>query len=464
MSNLRIAINGAIQKDSIAEHLQSLRQNTEDFRTLLSQCVPQHESGNVSKPTERTRLKIARCKRVQEAATSFYHAFGLACTKHRKHRGHLKLLTDCATPSHVQFTLLLEQTGFLTSSSALLPPLRLNIESQLTGTLRGMPKSAVEVMQSVALHQKRLRNTDSGAESEEDTCRKKTVPKLKKVVGFADHTYSAVPVQQASRHDFPNFCTNSNLCTHLGTILQQGCRSDTPLGYLDSPGCSKHLIYLASRTQTISLSPDVQESITSLRTLYSRTDRQLSKAERTAIAKQLALAVLQYQATPWLDGSWNSDNILVERNEATPTTILSSTHHHANFDAYLDVSIRGPDERENTSFDSRSRTLIQDWTLFSFGLMLLELAYKTPIRESRMSHDIDPGGNIYNTDYFTAIRMQQNASTKMGSDYSEIVRKCLQPGFSYGSDLAATKLQEAFYEDVIQKLEDLEAKFRAIGL
>lgn len=97
--------------------------------------------------------------------------------------------------------------------------------------------------------------------------------------------------------------------------------------------------------------------------------------------------------------------------------------------------------------------------------MLMGLAYQRPLRNLQEPGDIDYH-NEYNTDYYTADRLHKSmaADTGMGSVYAEVVRKCIQCDFGHGSDLTASKMQEGYYEDVIQKLEDIETGMKSLGL
>lgn len=65
----------------------------------------------------------------------------------------------------------------------------------------------------------------------------------------------------------------------------------------------------------------------------------LLQYERIRIAKHLALAVLQFQATPWLEKSWTSHGILV----SGITNELNGVCQDGE-GPFLDVSIKNPIE------------------------------------------------------------------------------------------------------------------------
>lgn len=460
---LKSKIAHIIKEEQLEEHMRKLKDNTDDFRTLLQQCCTQKERYHVATPSSQTKLKVDRYRRVQEAAGNLYHAFGLACTKHTKHQAHLRVHADCANPSQVQFTLLLKHSGYLAFkplSASDPPPLRLTVESQVVGTFTDAQPSPSTSSMSSSFPTCGKRGRD--LEPDESRTILKT-QKVKKKVGFASIPGAALPVSHFS-DPLPNFCRHSNFCTHVQYLLSQGYRHGHPLGYLDSKGCSKHLIYLSNQTQTITFQAPDKQMLTTFRQLYGRADRQLSRRQVAVLSKQLALAVLQYHTTPWLEDTWNGDHVLVEADSGSHTLSRTTSEKpdSTQFESYLDVSIHNPNEASQSPISGRSRTLIRNWTLYSLGVMLLELAYKRPIQEMRKAQDIDI--NEHNTNYYTADRIQQNVSREMGLEFAEVVRKCIQCDFGHGADLNLTKLREGFYEDVIQKLENIEIKFRDMGL
>ncbi|KAK5939889.1 hypothetical protein PMZ80_008271 [Knufia obscura] len=473
-------INYLLRQEDLGDHLKNLQESTKDFETLLQQCAPRPERKHTSMPSPKSKLKVNRYQKVQEAAGSLYHAFGLACTKHRKHQACLKLQADTSTPSQIRFTLILDET-----SNILRAPLtnishaasfRLTIESQLNGIIAAAP-GGVEPAGLLSTIKACGKRVFEPAECDEtkNGCRP---TKQKKSVAFASPSQliTMPPSRKTRETELPNFCSDSNFCTHIKHVLDQGLTNDRPLGYLHHRGCSKHLIYLQSRTRTLSLQPTQpfpehhRKKFSTLKQICQEADSgpPMSKVGLCSLAKQLAIAVLQYHATPWLEQSWNSDHVLVDSTSLRSSTSALGVESNTATrmlcsDSYVDVSIRNPQEGDRTPITDRSRTLIRNWTLFSLGIMLLELAFSRPLRSMQKPQDVDQH-NEHNTDYFTAERLQMSVSSIMGTEYAELVRKCIQCDFGYGSDLAVTKLQEGYYEDVVSKLEDLETRFREFGL
>src|SRR5438045_3469833 len=89
--------------------------------------------------------------------------------------------------------------------------------------------------------------------------------------------------------------------------------SNSCIGFLEHCPDSKHLVYLDSRAQSKSYDP-IGET-TSLTELFSTLQKRKIASEATfspfecvRLAKQLAIAVLQFHATLWLKSSWCSSD------------------------------------------------------------------------------------------------------------------------------------------------------------
>lgn len=86
----------------------------------------------------------------------------------------------------------------------------------------------------------------------------------------------------------------------------------------------------------------------------------MSKAELSLFAKQLAIAVLQYHVTPWLE-SWDSDHVPIDDHDFLVRKLKHASDDPSTSrtsDSYLEVSIDNPNETTRTPVTDRSRTLI----------------------------------------------------------------------------------------------------------
>ena len=94
-------------------------------------------------------------------------------------------------------------------------------------------------------------------------------------------------------------------------------------------------------------------------------------------------------------------------------------------------------------------------TLFGLGVALLEIAHWKPLASMRSDYDSD--------DVLTARRLARQR-TLLGGRYQDVVQKCLQCNFGYGTDLANLELQNAVYNSVVCPLEDILAKLGELDI
>lgn len=160
-----------------------------------------------------------------------------------------------------------------------------------------------------------------------------------------------------------NLCIHNNFCNQLHNFLTQPDLSLGPnscIGFLEhSPG-SKHLVYLDSRAQSVSYG--ISGKTTSLTELFCVLQKKkksmevtISAFERIRLAKQLATAVLQFHATPWLRSSWCSEDVYLYGIENTRFQAISGTG-----EPYLNVSVKGPHCPVSRSSTRPSRTLVRN--------------------------------------------------------------------------------------------------------
>jgi hypothetical protein len=89
--------------------------------------------------------------------------------------------------------------------------------------------------------------------------------------------------------------------------------------------------------------------------------------------------------------------------------------------------------------------------------VLLEIAYESTFASFHGTSQADE-------EYLEAKKLADSPMLrrKMGFAYSQIVQKCLWCDFASGSDLEELALQDRFYKDVIQELENLEAELKIL--
>lgn len=243
-----------------------------------------------------------------------------------------------------------------------------------------------------------------------------------------------------------DFC--DNLRRHFGRPLQ----ADACV-VLENTAQSKQLVYPSHFTASseIRKATSLGELITSKTTLGLADGILLH--ERVALAKMLAIAVLQYHATPWLQLSWRSEDILFFGLEGD-TQIQGRPNLSA---PYINARIQG----QATQIPIQHRSaMARNPILFSLGVVLLEIAHAASLESLNLPCDAD-NGQIHR-EFFTARRLAKSKRSVMGPVYNNIVEQLVECVFPCGDDLNNPNLQTAFYEDVVCPLDELEQGFRKL--
>ena len=271
-----------------------------------------------------------------------------------------------------------------------------------------------------------------------------------------------------------------DFCDILKAQLGSACSPASCIGLLENDGSSKHRVYAptkevlyCSKSQTTLL-----KALTSSRSQPGATSGLLTY-ERLHLAKDLAIAVLQYHATPWMSISWRSRDIYLfnkdDEKADWQNVNLSSLHVNVKVKdrhAHPGKSRKHPPRPLKEMPDqyltgvvaskASAQSLAPNNVLFSLGVTLLELAYSSDLRTLRQPCDLENARDSQYTEFFIAKRLASNAIREMGGTYSNIVKKLLQCNFGCGDDLNDLELQVLFYKDVVCELDRLEQAFREL--
>jgi len=457
------------------QHLKLLQAYTQDFRDLMKQPSPPAEGWQGPDRAFEVKTKVGKFRGVQEAAAQLYRAFGLACGQHDIHQACLRIHATQARPDQVQFTLLFNPpTGTPVEVGSGGPTnLRLTVESELRATsvdtrpIGGSTKRPLDVQDNCDASQSAY-GTQPGGQWRSSSAPGSGVRESTSETssGLEEHEaeVSLLPLKHPVV-ELRKFCHDRDFCAYIKKLAPLGAAKHYPVGCLHHSGAPKHIVYLSmpseiDKSAEHSHAQVWRNALSSMKEILqsSHEQRSISRRDLVRIAIQLATAVLQYHTTPWLESSWDSDHVLLERTrDAVQMLELGSS------DSYLDVSIQISNDTASSHHATSTRTMIRNPVLFKLGVMLLELAYARPLREMCKPQDIDPH-NDHNTDYYTAERLQKGVSIEMGPVFAEIVRKCIKCDFGHGEDLSTGPLQEGFYEEVVDKLEAIEAKLRDLGI
>ena len=280
------------------------------------------------------------------------------------------------------------------------------------------------------------------------------------------------PLEPANQLPFErNLCKCSNICKHFE---QQCCTmngKERYLGYLSSAKAFKHFIYAASQ-QSITSGGSIQQSpVTLLDFIKDATDDTMTLLDQLKIAQKLAIAVLQFRSTPWLQEQWELQHLaLFQTSTGNTETALRTLHLSAHFprvqkDKGKRVQLsKGSKTPESDELDfemgkkQRDPELIEleynsilygveNTKICSLGIALLQIGFRKPIETLRQQQDLH---NVH-----TARRLAKHGTAHLGPKYKSIAQKCLSCDFRSGSDLENEELQNAVYADVVCGLEDI---------
>lgn len=256
--------------------------------------------------------------------------------------------------------------------------------------------------------------------------------------------------------------SSQDFCARLrtGTCKSMRFPSSTVVGALEETTTCRHLVHQPTASAQVPVTPTPLTQF--ICQLSSRGQaRDIPEFQQLHLAKSLALAVLQFHATPWLAESWHSDNILISGASRAENGHLRSS----SSSPYLKVRVA---QRQDTVdapdavVSAQSMVSIApNLLLFRLGVMFLELAYGSTfktLRETQSSESLPADNRV--ADFLFARQLADEVGESLGADFAAIVRKCLRCDFGCGEDLDNPALQARLYEDVVCKLEYYEIGFR----
>ncbi|KAH8587400.1 hypothetical protein B0O99DRAFT_400121 [Bisporella sp. PMI_857] len=263
----------------------------------------------------------------------------------------------------------------------------------------------------------------------------------------------------------PDFCIQKDLCKHLQRMEHMASRH---LGYLERSKRCKHVVYMGPAFQSGQKADNTKSSPVSLTQLMlskTRTsqDDGFLQYERLRLARQLAATVLQFHTTPLLNKFFQGDDVIFFDTNGSTSSL---TIPHLNVPVREIVNGQAPTAAKVTDPDPDASTyLISNQYMFRLGVIMIELAYQTPLSSLRQPQDSASSFGNQATDILTAFRVSNSMESKLGGRYAKIVKKCLRCNFGEdATDLDHPGLQAAFYRDVVSELEVLENTFEKLHL
>ncbi|SMQ50336.1 unnamed protein product [Zymoseptoria tritici ST99CH_1A5] len=188
--------------------------------------------------------------------------------------------------------------------------------------------------------------------------------------------------------------------------------------------------------------------------LGQQRKQNLTGADARRLALSLATGMLQLHSTPWLQSSWGkSDIMLISKQDK----ILSQ---HAF------ISQDSSSARKTLPASPATGALamiIKNRTLFSLGLMLIELCMGKSMEDLHRADERNPDGTISEfSDLLTAERLlnKQTISESFGKRWSDVVRRCIRCEVDETeSSLEDAGFRKAVYNKILMELEEEHRQF-----
>lgn len=231
------------------------------------------------------------------------------------------------------------------------------------------------------------------------------------------------------------------------------------IGYLQDPCLYRHSFYFRDDA-TVSIMNGLSGA-----TVYSVQDilKQdvydvIGIVDQLRIAHRLAIAVLQYNETPWLPDHWRLFDLKYLGSDTTmDVATMRTLHLSSEISKQPNASQMEGIKVARDAVTNQMRQGITNSTLFCLGVAMLEVAYWSPI-EAKMTEDDESNPVL------TARRLQRDRSPPLGLEFQSIAKRCLWCDFGFGDQLNQKGLQSAVYTNVVWELERLITKFTELGI
>ena len=396
---------------------------------------------------------------IGQASRQIYEALGKACTKHTEHQAHLCVKVEQAdihcdhgaqVSARVRFKMGYTHLQLVSSDNR--NDLIWFAVDSTSGDLVSHGPFAVNAKSIDAFTTSLKRQVEPTAAL--------TEKRVKKSVRFqasvpVETCTASVPCPMLADNVLSKDMMRKDFCDFLRRCLRNKFQAGECIGVLEHKSDYRNYVYPSSldegqaRRQAITLS-QIISTMTS-----DQVRGRISLYDRLRLAKTLAIAVLQYHATPWLSTYWRSKDVYFFADgfpfsEECPN--LASPH--------LNVRVKVPCGQLTSELSSLPTGVARNPLLFSLGVILLEIAYAASLNSLQNPSDLENGTQCRYTEFLAARRLAKSARSDMGGKYHKVVEKLVECDFGCGTDLEDPQLQAAYYGEVICPLETLEQKLR----
>ncbi|KAF2651954.1 hypothetical protein K491DRAFT_696015 [Lophiostoma macrostomum CBS 122681] len=474
---LRAAARITLDKSKYERILANLRDHNADLTQLRSHFGELQQQRDCTERDSLNRKSPFRGGTIRTASLKLYEALCSAwCCEDADHDGHnAKLCLEAEVEEEVRLDLAIscQQTRRQSPDSFVVePPIWLTVQSVRINTVdcradlirvgsqsikRGLqddediPFTTIEPSTTPTLPTRRIRLST--------VCKKRVrfekANRDEHAVHFTDDYTDKISaaISETMRHPSMSQINTKDICRYFKQGIHPCTESATRhcLGYLDSPNMYRHVFYFQERVMAQTHRHPRSDrgplfSISDL--LRERDEDSLTIVDQLKLAHRAALAVVQFNSTPWLATNWRLKDIYFGNCNTFDDVALKTLHLTSQLSTVSEKqqpSMEGV-EAAGTVFSEEDCYGINNTTIFFLGVALLELAYWKPLEA--LSVDGDPH------EILTARRIAARP-TKLGPKYQNITRKCLSCDFGVGNDLAKEELQAAVYGDVVAPLEKM---------
>ena len=446
----------SFSKSRLDQNISALRTHNDNLRTLSGQTRTRATPATTfqSKAFGGSRKDVQKYHTIGKASQQVYEALGKACSKHSEHMAHFRVEVEHfvfnGSAPQVKFSMAFTQTKLAGSAKGSGDPIWFLVDSTLTDKT-ATPSDERDV---------NLDELGNTLKRQFDADASQTPRKVVKFQTPGSEPAPGPPLVIASDAFSSKNCMKRNFCDDLRRCIQKPRKANVCVGILENSDKCKHYVYLSPLT--LDSQPRRPISLGQLIRSASRPGLvgNIPVHERLGLAKNLAVAVLQYHSTPWLRLSWRSDDILFfsagETTQMQELPNLSAPH--------LSAKVMGPYGQLPRASTIQVQKLARNPILFSLGVVLLEIAHAASLESLKQDSDLTSGQEDRYTEFFTARRLAKSKGSVMGITYHNIVEQLVECVFPCRDDLNNDQLQEAFHSSIICPLAELEEGFRKFHL
>ncbi|KAF2126815.1 hypothetical protein P153DRAFT_297008 [Dothidotthia symphoricarpi CBS 119687] len=245
-----------------------------------------------------------------------------------------------------------------------------------------------------------------------------------------------------------------DLCKAIARLQQP--QRDMCVGYLLDSVKRKHGIYPLDTPTNCNQHQWAAYSLRDVLHGRANVSQRLTQQDKLRVSVDLASSVLQLYKTPWLDEQWGNEDVYFIQRPGPP---MASIYEHPF--VYRKLSTTAGSQFTNAQ--PATHRVIRNQTLFTLGVLLIELWYGKLIEELQLPCDLDCQGTP-GVSWCTAERVVQNEiEFEAGKRYADVVRRCIRCDFDRkDTNLDNELFQHAVFDGVVAPLEKNLQQFNSL--